>query len=82
MNNEQIKLALDLAYEITTKGNSNLITIYAIQDKQKNTFITYKQKRFYTTRSEARRVRRSIDNKQLKVVKAEFVNVDKWQTSK
>lgn len=82
MNNEQIKNALDLAYEITTKGNSNLITIYAIEDKQKQAFITHKQKRFYTTRSEARKVRRSIDNNQLRVVKAEFVNVDKWQTSK
>jgi hypothetical protein len=82
MNNEQIRNALDLAYDITTKGNSNLITIYAIEDKQKQTFITYKQKRFYTTRSEARRVRRSIDNNQLRVVKAEFVNLDKWQTSK
>lgn len=82
MNNEQIKNALDLAYEITTKGNSNLITIYAIQDKQKQTFITHKQKRFYTTRSEARRVRRSINNDQLRVVKADFVNLNTWQTSK
>lgn len=82
MNNEKIKSAFDLAYDIATKGNSNLITIYAIEDKEKGVFIAHKQKRFYTTRSEARRVRRSIPNSNLRVVKTEFVNVDKWQTSK
>lgn len=82
MNNEQIRNALDLAFDITTKGNSNCITIYAIEDKSKGTFITHKQKQFYTTRSEARRVRRSLTNTNLRVVKTEFVNIDKWQTSK
>lgn len=72
----------ELATMIRDSGNTTMINIYAIQDKNTGLIINHKNNMFYTTRKQAREVRRSIDRDDIKVVKTEFVNVNRWETAK
>ena len=72
----------EIATMIRNTGNTCMIDIYAIQDKETGLIINYKNKMFYTTRQQARDVRRSIPRNDIRIVKTSFVNVKNWKTSK
>lgn len=72
----------ELATMIRDSGNTTMINIYAIQDKNTGLIVNHKNNMFYTTRKQAREIRRSIDRDDIKVVKTEFVNVSRWETAK
>ena len=73
---------IDLSIAIVKNQSEHNVTIYAIQNKHTKSFISHKGRTFYTTRTDARSVRRSIENPALRVVKADFVNASDWKTSK
>lgn len=79
MNIDRIE---EIATMIRNSGNTCMINIYAIQDKNTGLIINYKNNMFYTTRKQAREVRRLIQRNDVKIVKTSFVNVDKWSTAK
>ena len=58
------------------------INIYAIQDKTTGSIIKYKNNRFYTTRDQARKVRREIQNENARIVRTSFSNVSSWEPAK
>ena len=58
------------------------INIYAIQDKTTGSIIKYKNNRFYTTRDQARKVRREIQNENARIVRTYFSNVSSWEPAK
>lgn len=72
----------EIATMIRNSGNTCMINIYAIQDKNTGLIVNYKNNMFYTTRKQAREARRSIERNDVKIVKTSFVNVDKWSTAK
>lgn len=72
----------EIATMIRNSGNTCMINIYAIQDKNTGLIINYKNNMFYTTRKQAREIRRSIERNDVKIVKTSFVNVDTWSTAK
>lgn len=72
----------EIATMIRNSGNTCMINIYAIQDKNTGLIVNYKNNMFYTTREQARQARRSIRRDDVKIVKTSFVNVDKWSTAK
>lgn len=80
--NENIKQLIDLSVKIAKNQSDYNLTIYGIQDKETGKFINHKGRVFYTTRTDARAIRRTIENSSLRVVKADFVNCTDWKTSK
>lgn len=72
----------EIATMIRNSGNTCMINIYAIQDKNTGLIVNYKNNMFYTTRKQAREARRLIERNDVKIVKTSFVNVDKWSTAK
>ena len=58
------------------------INIYAIQDKTTGSIIKYKNKKYYTTRDQARKVRREIQNENARIVRTYFSNVSSWEPAK
>lgn len=72
----------ELATMIRDSGNTTVIDVYAIQDKNTGCIINHKNNMFYTTRKQARDVRRSISRDDIKVVKTSFVNIAAWETAK
>jgi hypothetical protein len=72
----------EIATMIRDSGNTTMINIYAIQDKNTGLIINHKNNMFYTTRKQAREVRRNIGRDDVKIVKTEFVNVSRWETAK
>lgn len=72
----------EIATMIRNSGNTTMINVYAIQDKTTGLIINHKNNMFYTTRQQARDVRRSISRNDIKVVKTFFVNVSPWTTAK
>ena len=61
---------------------TNTIDVYAIQNKVTGKLINYKNNTFYTTRAQAREIRRILKRKDIKIVKSTFVNVSSWETAK
>lgn len=72
----------EIATMIRNAGNTCMINIYAIQDKNTGLIVNYKNNMFYTTREQARIARRAIQRNDVKIVKTSFVNVDTWSTAK
>ena len=72
----------ELATMIHDSGNTTVINVYAIQDKNTGCIINHKNNMFYITRKQARDVRRSILRDDIKVVKTFFVNISPWETAK
>ena len=72
----------EIATMIRDSGNTTMINVYAIQDKNTGLIVSHKNNMFYTTRQQARDVRRSISRDDIKVVKTSFVNVSPWTTAK
>ena len=72
----------EIATMIRNSGNTCMINIYAIQDKNTGLIVNYKNNMFYTTREQARQARRSIRRDDVKIVKTSFVNIDKWSTAR
>lgn len=79
MNVDRIE---EIATMIRNSGNTCMINIYAIQDKNTGLIVNYKNNMFYTTRKQAREARRLIQRNDVKIVKTSFVNIDKWNTAK
>lgn len=77
--NNQIE---EIATMVRDTGNTTVIDIYAIQDKNTGTIVNYKNNMFYTTRRQAREIRRTIGGNNIKVVKTSFVNISPWSTAK
>ena len=71
-----------LATMIHNAGNTCGTHLYAIQEKKTGLLITHRNNIFYTTRKQAREARRSIERKDIKIVKTHFVNVSPWTTAK
>lgn len=72
----------EIATMIRDSGNTTMINIYAIQDKNTGLIISHKNNMFYTTRQQARDVRRTISRDDVRVVKTSFVNLNSWKTAK
>ena len=72
----------ELATMIRDAGNTTVINVYAIQDKNTGCILNHKNNMFYITRKHARDVRRSIGRNDIKVVKTTFVNLSPWETAK
>ena len=72
----------EIATKIRNAGNTCMINIYAIQDKNTGLIVNYKNNMFYTTREQARIARRAIQRNDVKIVKTSFVNVDAWSTAR
>ncbi len=72
----------ELAAKIRDSGNTTVIHVYAIQDKTTGLLVSYKNSAFYTTRKQAREVRRSMSRKDIRIVKTSFVNISPWETAK
>lgn len=72
----------EIATMIRNAGNTCMINIYAIQDKNTGLIVNYRNNMFYTTREQARIARRAIQRNDVKIVKTSFVNVDSWSTAK
>lgn len=71
----------EIATMIRDSGNTTMIDVYAIQDSN-GLIINHKNNMFYTTRRQARDVRRSIARKDIKVVRTSFVNLAPWKTAR
>ena len=71
----------EIATMIRDSGNTTIIDVYAIQDSN-GLIINHKNNMFYTTRRQARDVRRSIARKDIKVVRTSFVNLAPWKTAR
>ena len=78
-NSSQIN---ELATLIHNTGNTFGTHLYAIQEKTTGLIVNYKNNMFYTTRKQAREVRRLIPRKDIKIVKTEVINVSPWETAK
>lgn len=72
----------ELATMIRDAGNTTVINVYAIQDKNTGCILNHRNNMFYITRKQARDVRRSIGRNDIKVVKTTFVNLSPWETAK
>jgi len=72
----------EIATKIRDSGNTTVIDVYAIQDKTTGLLVSYKNNAFYTTRKQAREVRRSMSRKDVRIVKTSFVNLAPWSTAK
>lgn len=72
----------ELATMIRDSGNTTVINVYAIQDKNTGRIINYKNNMFYITRKQARDARRSIFRDDIKIVKTSFVNIAAWEAAK
>lgn len=72
----------EIATKIRDSGNTTVIDVYAIQDKTTGLLVSYKNSSFYTTRKQAREVRRSMSRKDVRIVKTSFVNLAPWSTAK
>lgn len=89
-NKEQLSLSYreqqiqEIAARIRDSGNTCMISIYAVMDLDKEMIVNHKKTMFYTTRQQARDVNRLLksNNKNTKVVKADFVNVIGWKTAR
>lgn len=71
----------EIATMIRDSGNTTMINVYAIQDSN-GSIISHKNNMFYTTRKQARDVRRNMPRKDVKVVRTSFVNLAPWKTAK
>lgn len=71
----------EIATMIRDTGNTTMIDVYAIQDSN-GLIVNYKNNMFYTTRKQARDVRRNMTRKDVKVVRTSFVNLAPWKTAK
>ena len=69
----------EIATMVRDSGNTTVIDLYAVQDRTTGLIVG---NRFYTTRQQARDVRRTMDRNDVKVVKTNFVNVSPWRTAK
>lgn len=72
----------ELATMIRDVGNTTVINVYAIQDKNTGCILNHRNNMFYITRKQAREVRRSIGRDDIKIVKTTFVNLSPWETAK
>jgi hypothetical protein len=72
----------ELATTIRDVGNTTVINVYAIQDKNTGCILNHRNNMFYITRKQARDVRRSIGRDDIKIVKTTFVNLSPWETAK
>jgi len=72
----------ELATMIRDAGNTTVINVYAIQDKNTGCILNHRNNMFYITRKQAREVRRSIGRDDIKIVKTSFVNLSPWETAK
>lgn len=72
----------ELATMIRDAGNTTVINVYAIQDKNTGSILNHRNNMFYITRKQARDVRRSIGRNDIKIVKTTFVNLSPWETAK
>lgn len=77
-NQQQIQ---NYATKIQAAGDTYATYLYAIQDKN-GLIVRHRNNTHYATRSEARAVRRSLQRNDVKVVRAEFINVSRWETAK
>lgn len=69
----------EIATMVRDSGNTTVIDVYAIQDTITGSIVGNK---FYTTRQQARDIRRNMKRDNVKVVKTNFVNVSPWKTAK
>ena len=69
----------EIATMVRDSGNTTVIDIYAIQDTATGLIVG---NRFYTTRQQARDIRRNMKRTNVKVVKTNFVNLSPWKTAK
>ena len=56
-------------------------TLYGIMDRN-DCLITVKGKPLYLTRKDAREARRSLERKDVRIVKCDFTNYTQWITAK
>ena len=77
-NQDQIQY---YANKIQQSGDTYATYLYAIQDKNGH-IVRHKNNTHYATRSEARNVRRSLGRNDVKIVRAEFINITTWETAK
>ena len=77
-NQQQIQ---EYATKIQATGDTYATYLYAIQDKN-GTIVRHRNNTHYATRAEARAARRSLQRNDVKVVRAEFINVSRWETAK
>jgi|11_taG_2_1085331.scaffolds.fasta_scaffold00138_26 hypothetical protein len=86
--NKEEKYIQEIATKIRNSGNTTMINLYAVMNKNTGLVINYKNISFYTTRKSARRIRLELLQngshlpKDVKIVQAQFVNVDAWKTAK
>lgn len=77
-NQDQIQY---YANKLQSTGDTYATYLYAIQDKN-GLIVRHRNNTHYATRAEARAVRRSLQRNDVKVVRAEFINVSRWETAK
>ena len=69
----------EIATMVRDSGNTTVIDVYAVQDTTTGLIVGNK---FYTTRQQARDIRRNMKRDNIKVVKTNFVNLSPWKTAK
>lgn len=78
----------EIATMIRDTGNTTVINVYAIQDKNTGCIVNYKNNMFYITRKTARKIRLELLKngsylpKDVKIVQTQFVNMSPWKTAR